>query len=714
MSMIEAQPNDLSTPVDPQAEAQARELKIDRLRALGGKLKRDFDNRVNERRAVEQRWLEDLRLYNCMYDPNVLSQITENKGSKVFLSIGRTKTDAVEAHHSNLLLPTDERNWEINPTQIPNAAPLMASQAQIHTTPEGNPVTAGDMVDALHDAVAAACDKMRQTIDDQLVECDYSAQVRRTLHQGCVLGTGVMRGPVIKNRRAKKWSRIDPTAVSPWAKQSVKDKRPAIENINVWDFYPSSGIGDIKQSEGEFVRYWISKQQLREMKFDDDVMQDELATLLEQHEIAPPITNQNIIDLRHLNGENAIQQNSFEMVEYVGVVDTKDLIAIGVEIEDDPLTSYRASIFMVEGVPIKGALDLMEECQEKEFYVWQLAQDDTSIWGRGVPRLMRTSVLVANAIMRMMIDNAGLSVGGQLIYDTTKITPSDGDPRMTPRKVWFTDGTQPIRNVFEIIEIPMQLEWMMPLFNLAIKLADEESALPMIAQGDQAAHVTKTKGGMSMLMDAAGVMLRRSIKNFDDNVTVPVIDAMYSWNMLYNPDGTIKGDFSTKARGASAMLEREAQMNSFTQFVAFLNSNPIFSKAANWPAILEEGARLLRVNRGNLLMPADKIKAMVDQMQANPTAPQPAPVVQAAEIRARVMEANANVSAQAAIAVANIKAGVDHEKTAALIDSLAQELGLEREKIQQALGLHAMTEDNVNKRFNADVALKSQLGSGVP
>lgn len=47
------------------------------------------------------------------------------------------------------------------------------------------------------------------------------------------------------------------------------------------------------------------------------------------------------------------------------------------------------------------------------------------------------------------------------------------------------------------------------------------------------------------------LQIKDQVKNFDDGITKPFISAMYHWNMKFNSDSDIKGDYAVQARGTS-------------------------------------------------------------------------------------------------------------------------------------------------------------------
>ena len=149
-----------------------------------------------------------------------------------------------------------------------------------------------------------------------------------------------------------------------------------------------------------------------------------------------------------------------------------------------------------------------------------------------------------NSAVRMMMDNAGLSVGPQVVIDKTQVEPEDGNWKLMPRKVWqwVKNATGRKEAPFQTFNIPINQEQLAAIIQLALRFVDEAVSMPLIAQGEQGAHVTKTAGGMSMLFNSANVVFRRVVKNWDDDITEPTIRRAYDFNMQFSEKDAIKGD----------------------------------------------------------------------------------------------------------------------------------------------------------------------------
>ncbi len=119
-----------------QEEAKRlQEERLAKLMALGSTIAKKRDEAVQARAqsGIEEDWIEDEEFYEGIDDANRdlyrsrgnLSPETQEQTkpkstrSKVFLNITRPYVDAAAAKVADMLLPTDDQNWGIEPTPIP-------------------------------------------------------------------------------------------------------------------------------------------------------------------------------------------------------------------------------------------------------------------------------------------------------------------------------------------------------------------------------------------------------------------------------------------------------------------------------------------------------------------------------------------------------------------------------------------------------------------
>jgi hypothetical protein len=151
---------------------------------------------------------------------------------------------------------------------------------------------------------------------------------------------------------------------------------------------------------------------------------------------------------------------------------------------------------------------------------------------------------------------------------------------------------------------------------MARQLADEETNLPLIAQGEMGQHTTKTSSGMAMLMNSSNIVLRKAVKNWDDDITRPLITRFYDWNMQFSDRSDVKGDFSIEARGSGALLVREKQQENLMIYSNLSMAVPEFAKRRDWAELDREIAKSLELPYDQITLDDQEIAEMEEEQKA--------------------------------------------------------------------------------------------------
>lgn len=584
----------------------------ERLQAFGTRLSRLAEEQAQKRVPVEERWLKDLRQYHGKYTQEEIDRMRDSQTAEVFVNITRNKTNAAEARIQDMLFPTDDRNWSIEPTPVPEIEAIRQS---------GYPEEAAAASQLIRQAEAAA-ELMQEQIDDQLVESKYQAKARDMIHDAVVLGTGIIKGPVIVGRIKKRWDTDPQSGMS--VLTITEDLTPAVEYVDVWNFYPDMSATRLSDCEFFYERHMWTKKQLREFAKLPGVLQDKLRDVVKQGK-GNTITQDRMNDIRAITGINTIiDQNRYEVWEYHGPISKQELID-AIEGSEDPQINLddidelddeiEAVVFFSGCHVLKVALNPMET-NERPYSGLCWEKDDASPFGFGVPYLMSAAQKSINTGWRMMLDNAGQAVTDQIVFNQGIIEPVDGKWTIGPKKLWrMKDESRSVQEAFAVFETRNHQAEYANIIQMARQFADEETNMPLIAQGEQAAHVTRTSSGMSMLMNSANIVLRRAVKNWDDDITEPLISRFYDWNMSYNQRRDIKGDFKVNARGSSALLVREKQQENLMIFANLSASNAELAMRRDWEGLDKEMAKALEVPYNSITLSDEDIAAKQQQMQ---------------------------------------------------------------------------------------------------
>lgn len=612
-----------------------KEKKLQQIEAIGEAIAKKRDEAVSGRAAsgIEQEWAEDEDAYQGV-DAASKGDTKTYKGadmqstpvgvkqggatrSTVFLNITRPYVDAAAARIADMLMPTDDRNWALKPTPIPELEQAMQQMQQPQMPQQGGPAPMQDpriaQMMQIKDEANKRAEAAQNQIDDWHVECGWHGEIRKVIENCARLGTGILKGPVPAKRKRRKTTNGQMT-------MSI-EICPESKSIDPNKLYPDPTCGEsIHNGSYVFELDELSTRQLRDLKGLPGYLSENIDKVIEE---GPGKSNIGTAKMK--SGDD----DKFETWYYYGYLDRDDLEALNVEIEDEhKLEGIPAIVTLVNDTPIRAALNPLDTGDfPYDVMPWQRRAGHWA--GVGVSRQIRTPQRMINAAVRNLMDNAGLSAGPQIVVWKNKIIPADGVWELTPRKLWFAREEADIKGVgdaFASFNIQSLQAELMNIIQFAQKMAEDVTGLPALLQGQQG-KAPETVGGMQMLQNNASSVLRRIAKSFDDHITVPHITRYYDWLLSYCDDEQCKGDFIIDARGSSALVERDLQNQAILQMGGMV-MNPAFGvDPKKW---FKEACASQRLDYKKFVFSEEEL-AKQQQMP-----PPEAPQIVAAKIRADV------------------------------------------------------------------------------
>jgi hypothetical protein len=588
------------TPEDTAAE----ESRLIILNALGLSLASKRTDAVAGRAAsgIENEWLGDEEHYQGYDDANrhefvnTASKPTESgssskvddkatAGSTVFPNITQPYVDAVSARVGDMLLPTDDRNYALEHTPIPELAGGMPQQPLEQPAPavivpgaqpgmpgaEQPPAELTEVQKAvaafakLKTEAARKAKKAEDHIDDWLQEAQYHAEMRKAIDDAAKLGSGVIKGPVPVKRKLNAW--INGALVL------VEEIKPASFRVDPWNLFPDPACGESIHN-GSFIweRDFLTAKKLEDLKGLPGYIDSQIDRCLDE---GPG--NRKEADSRWLQ-QNQSTKDQFEIWYYHGTVKTEELIAAGCDCGEETgrKRSYPALMTMVNNHVIRASLNPLDSGDfPYDLIPWK--RRPGMPWGMGLARQMRTPQRIVVGATRALMNNAGLASGPQIVV-RRGVHPEDGIWEVKPLKIWIEEddatgqATSPVSSVI----IPMLIAELTSIIQLGMKMAEDVTGMPMLMQGQQG-KAPDTVGGMTILNNNANAVLRRIARLFDSCITEPHIRRYYAWLMEYGEDDDEKGDFQIIARGSTALVERDIQSQEMVN-VLQLCLNPAFGK----------------------------------------------------------------------------------------------------------------------------------------
>lgn len=606
--------------------AEEQSALLEAITAFGSDLRARLLEHIKQRQPVVQRWVKDMYQYRNQYEDSIKT----NK-SKVFVGYTRAKTDSWTAQMTDMLFPSDDKNYGISPTPMPDIANL-AKQPDSQDPNLSAQITNARAV--MQEAKERA-EAMEKLIDDQLLECDYAAEARLCLHYAAVLGTGILRAPVIDTVESKAWHQDE---LGNWVGEIVSKDIPAAHLVLPWDFVPDMTAPTIKDCQFVFERSYVTKKQLQALAKNPYYLKESILELCELEgsdtRTASSDMDGYVDTLRTLSGlETQSKDNRYELWTYHGGIPLSVLESANSQLgEDNQLVipgdeESRAANLEIDGVIVMAgngkilSVNLNPlETAEFPYSVYTCEPDVCCVFGFGIPYLCRDAQEILNTAWRGMIDNGVLGIGPQAVVNSSVLTPVDGNWELSPYKIWKTNDRATANAQFEaqrafgIFDIGSRQAELANIIQLSKSFMDEESGLPMIAQGEQG-QVTPTLGGMSMLMNAANAVRRRQVKEWDDAVTKPLIRKFYEYNMNMSEDASIKGDMQVVARGTSALLVKETQTAQIIDIFQKFGQHPQLMHAFDWYDGAKTLMQSMSMGTKTMLIPREEYEQKLQEMQ---------------------------------------------------------------------------------------------------
>lgn len=535
-----------------------------KLEEMGEFLRKQF-NETEKRREnfKETEWLESTRQFKGIYDPEVLAKIDQNR-SRVYPRYTRSKVQPAVAKLNNMLFPDNDRNWEIRPTPEPRLTPDQIEEiVQSLAVPDDS----GDIPEPTQEDIDAAilsyskekAARMARIMDDQLVEMNYPTEAKAAIRSGVMLGTGVLKGPLVKSKMSRKMQKVGDVY------EQVEEKmyHPDVEYVRLWNWFPDMSATELRHCNFVYELNSMTKHEVRKLSklknFKKKVIEDYLNT----HKDGDYRIRNWEQDLKTLKDEEDTQNVSknFEVLELNGFLDGHDLAEIGVldAEKDDIDRDWFINAWILGDKIIKITKHKIESLEEF-YHVFYFEKDDSSIFGEGIPRIIRDTQIAICSATRAMLDNAAW-VAGPIFENNADLLADDEDPddvypgRVFQREGRGSDAQYP---AIRVHNIDSRMNDYLGIINKFERNGDMESTLPAFLFGEAAKTTNETSKGISIRESNTNLTINDIVKQFDE-ANESFLRALYAWNMKYHKDDTAKGDMEIKAIGSSSLVSKEVR-----------------------------------------------------------------------------------------------------------------------------------------------------------
>tara|TARA_R100001224_G_scaffold59127_1_gene35016 strand:- start:187 stop:2394 length:2208 start_codon:yes stop_codon:yes gene_type:complete len=635
-------------------DGKTLQLEEDQSRNLVGIVRSRFADAERARQGDEERWLQSYQNFRGLYGKRV--RFRESEKSRVFIKVTKTKTVAAYGQLIDVLFGTGQFPISVKETRLPegiakeahinlNQAPVNiegpyvesgidVSQVQLDENPfnvgfegDGKVLKAGatlvsgeDFLSSLEDnyvgtdgeivltegssAIPAptinpaqiAARNMEKLIHDQLEESNGISELRNSLFEAAMLGTGILKGPFSFNKTLHRWTQGEegrnytPTHV----------RVPRVEFVSCWDFYPDPNATTMEECDYIVHRHKFNRSQVRNLRnmpyFDKDAIRNVL-------QMGPNYEARDFEDQITADEDRSETDYSdrYEILEYWGIMDADYAREVGIDLPDtvDDLDEVQINAWTCGAVLLRAVVNPFTP-PTLPYHAFPYEKNPYSFFGIGVPENMLDSQQIMNGHARMAIDNLALS--GSLVFDVDESALVGGQSMdIYPGKIFRRQAGMPGQSIHGI-KFPNTATENMMMFDKFRQLADEQTGIPSYSHGQTGVQsMTRTASGMSMLLGASSLNIKTVIKNIDDFLLKPLGEAFFHWNMQFiEEDLDIIGDLEIEAMGTASLMQKEVRSQRLTMFLQTAQ-NPAIAPFVKMSKLISELAFSLDLDPEEIL-----------------------------------------------------------------------------------------------------------------
>lgn len=542
-----------------------------RLMSCGGEFLGEFREAMVARRDTENRWLNDLRQTKGMYEP---TELVKMKGrSQAFSKKTRSKVRSINARMTELVFPTTKtRTFMLKPTPEPTLLPeVMQGLMKGLIEGAGGQKPDEEVVKKAVMAVATdASDRMATRIDDQLAEIQYRKHVRAVLNSGHVYGTGILKGPLVERRETVSYA----VNGGRWEMRRKPHYLPFVDAVPIWRFYPDMAATNIQDCRYCYEDHLFTKSVLLSLATRGGFKGDAIREHVDANPMGLADKREYQDELRmagmRVNSSRKTNDYMYTVLERWGWVESEHAKELGLPVPQDGGPVF-ANVWLFPTGEIIKAIPAPIDGVEWPYHLYYFDKDESSIFGEGLPSVMRDDQANINAATRALLDNAAVTAGPQLEVFKTLLAEGEDVTDVHSFRIWLRTGGDPQYPAVRGINIESHIPELAAIAKMFDDSADEATAIPKFWYGENPTQgAAGTASGLSMLISNSNIALKDQVVCFDEGVTSPFITGLYRWNMRFSTDDSIKGDYDVDANGAASLVSKEIRGQMMAQFAATL------------------------------------------------------------------------------------------------------------------------------------------------
>lgn len=563
------------------------------------------------------------------YSAERISQLRKTGGSTVYVQATAEKCMAAQSWIKDTLNFVDEKPWALEPTPKPSINPAAKQQCyeQVVKWAEQiiqergsapNPDELESFKSIMQDKIenlekykaSLAADNMESLIEDQLREGGFNPAFDQFLYDLVTYPFACLKGPVVRRQERLVWEEQMDGSYKPVKKNQLAMQ---FERVSPYNLYFSPNMMDVNRGY-LFERQKLQRSDLIKLKGTKGYSSDNIDKVLNAYGEGGLIEWVNKDwEKMLMEGRSSVMtpQTSndiqIDALEFHGSVQGRVLKSWGIDGADsiEDLNEYNVCSILIGQYVIKAVIN-DELGDQKPYFVTSFLKLPDTVYGKGIPQMMKANQDTINACRRSAINNMAISSGPQIAIDKAKISSKQDITQIIPFGIWQYDSSKGAQQgkPFETFTVPNYAEQLTKYEDYIHQRVDNETNIPRYESGNpNVGGAALTARGLSMLMSAATKTIRAVIKNIDEDVIIPLIQRLYNYNMLYSDDPAVKGDLQIRARGIFNLGAEEQAQTAQLEFLQMALQNQQVSEMLGAKGL----ARLFRPIIKKLKLPADDI-----------------------------------------------------------------------------------------------------------
>lgn len=640
--VMAASPQELVDDEQEQIRQQDEAAKKDQIvTAISAEIRRKWDVAYRHKDTVQNRILRNLRQRNGEYDPDKLALLKEQGAPEIYMMLTAVKCRAAKSWIRDALMQVGDRPFTINATPVSDLPPGMMEQLHQRVMLEASNVMAmgghfepgalqhieeglaEKLRSLIQEKADLAAERLEKMVEDKLAEGRWNEEFEQFISDVVDFPAGILKGPVKRIRERLTWTDQAATVVA--------EEIDEVERVDPLDFFPAPGISSLEDGYC-FQRHRFTRTDLYAMIGVEGYNEDAIRDVLREYEnggLTDWETESVDAQRADANDENTNRYEDERIValEYWGCIQGKKLQEHGVDGIEDTDRDYPVAAIMVGRHLIQVLLN-PDPLGRKPYDMASFENVPGSVWGRGVPDLIRDCQDICNAAARATVVNMGLASGPQVAIDVGSIPPGEDITTMYPWKIWqlnFKNGET--RFPIQFFQPNPMVEALMRVYDHFSKQADEHSGIPSYTYGGaDVGGAGRTATGLSMLMNSASKAIKNVIAHIDTAIA-KIVRRFADDILMYETAPELMGDVQVVARGAISLIAKEQAQVRRIEFLAQTN-NPVDMQIMG----LDGRAEVLREVAKSLDMQTDRIvpdrQELLRQLMPPPGPPGGGPLVE--------------------------------------------------------------------------------------